>query len=210
MQKVNKKDLQNFIQDNYFDKIDKKVLSILLKDKTTNKNIIWAKNDVNFAYIRQKNSIKLNFDKQKNLKGVYKQFNKSAIEKDVHMKENAAVYTPAFVCNMQNNMFDSLWFKKKNVFNAPLNNGWMVTKNKISFSQNQSWQDYVQLKVLEITCGEAPYIASRYDVLSGKFIDIKNRIGNRFCHNSDGCLRPREQRRIHRKGARPEIQCARQ
>ena len=177
MQKVNKKDLQNLIQESYFDKIDKKVLSILLKDKTTNKNIIWAKNDVNFAYIRQRNSIKLNFDKQNNLKGIYKQFNKSAIEKDVHMKENAAVYTPAFVCNMQNNMFDSLWFKRKNVFNAPLHNGWMVTKNKISFSQNQSWQDYVQLKVLEITCGEAPYIASRYDVLNGKFIDIKNRIG---------------------------------
>ena len=32
-------------------------------------------------------------------------------------------------------------------------------------------------KRLEITCGEAPYIASRYDTVSGEPIEIKRRIG---------------------------------
>lgn len=30
---------------------------------------------------------------------------------------------------------------------------------------------------LEISCGEAPYLVSRYDSVTGKTIKIKNRIG---------------------------------
>ncbi|MCF0217753.1 MAG: restriction endonuclease subunit M [Malacoplasma sp.] len=177
MKKENKEAKSKFIQESYIDKIDKKLLSILLKDKTTNKNIIWAKNDVNFGYTKNKKSIKLDLDHKNNLKGVYKQFDKSDAEKNIRMKENAEVFTPAFVCNLQNNMFDNIWFNRKNVFNTTKKNSWKTNKKKIVFNQNQSWQDYVQLKTLEITCGEAPYIASRYDVLTGNFIDLQNRIG---------------------------------
>ena len=36
---------------------------------------------------------------------------------------------------------------------------------------------YVDSKRLEITCGEAPYIVSRYDAATGDIIPIKDRIG---------------------------------
>ena len=40
-----------------------------------------------------------------------------------------------------------------------------------------SWEEYVYSKRLEITCGEAPYLVSRYDVASGEIIPVTNRIG---------------------------------
>ncbi len=41
----------------------------------------------------------------------------------------------------------------------------------------KAWQDYVRLNRLEITCGEAPYLSSRYDTVSGEIIPVKDRIG---------------------------------
>ena len=37
--------------------------------------------------------------------------------------------------------------------------------------------DYISNKYLEISCGEAPYITSRYDTTTGEFIPVKDRIG---------------------------------
>ena len=39
------------------------------------------------------------------------------------------------------------------------------------------WRSYVDARVLEITCGEAPFIVSRYDAASGELIPIEKRIG---------------------------------
>ena len=36
---------------------------------------------------------------------------------------------------------------------------------------------YVDSKRLEITCGEAPYLVSRYDTTTGEFLPIEKRIG---------------------------------
>lgn len=38
-------------------------------------------------------------------------------------------------------------------------------------------EKYVDAKRLEITCGEAPYLISRYDTTTGKLIPINERIG---------------------------------
>ena len=38
-------------------------------------------------------------------------------------------------------------------------------------------EDYIDSKRLEITCGEAPYLVSRYDASTGEMIDIHKRIG---------------------------------
>lgn len=40
-----------------------------------------------------------------------------------------------------------------------------------------TWQSYVDANRLEITCGEAPYLVSRYDSVTGEPIDISQRIG---------------------------------
>ena len=39
------------------------------------------------------------------------------------------------------------------------------------------WKDYVRLTCLEITCGEGPYLVSRYDTTTGEPIPIDKRIG---------------------------------
>ena len=51
------------------------------------------------------------------------------------------------------------------------------SESKILFSDKQSWQDYVKLRRLEITCGEAPFVVSRYDPATGEEIPVKNRVG---------------------------------
>ena len=51
--------------------------------------------------------------------------------------------------------------------------------DKIEFphKKNKTWQKYVDERRLEITCGEAPYLVSRYDTVTGKPIDLYDRIG---------------------------------
>ena len=39
------------------------------------------------------------------------------------------------------------------------------------------YMDYIKRTVLEITCGEAPYLVSRYDVSTGEIISLENREG---------------------------------
>lgn len=76
-----------------------------------------------------------------------------------------------------NNHCDTEWFGCENVFNVEQNHEWITTENKIEFPDGKSWKDYVNSKRLEITCGEAPYLVSRYDAANGKIIPIHNRIG---------------------------------
>ena len=40
-----------------------------------------------------------------------------------------------------------------------------------------SFLDYIKKTVLEVTCGEAPYLTSRYDAATGNDIAVKDRIG---------------------------------
>ena len=65
------------------------------------------------------------------------------------------------------------------MFNTELEKGWIATHEKIVFpdEKGKSWQDYVKANRLEITCGEAPYLASRYDSVTGQSIPVGERIG---------------------------------
>lgn len=78
------------------------------------------------------------------------------------------------MCNKQNNLIDEEWFGKKDVFNIELNNDWIVNEEKIIMPEGKSWIDYIKDIRLEITCGEAPYLVSRYDTVTGKPIETKN------------------------------------
>lgn len=40
-----------------------------------------------------------------------------------------------------------------------------------------TWEDYVRRTVLEITCGEAPYLVNRYDVVTGEVMLLHERQG---------------------------------
>ena len=52
-----------------------------------------------------------------------------------------------------------------------------MNPQKVTFPKNKTWKDYVRDKRLEMACGEAPYITSRYDTTTGAFIPVNERIG---------------------------------
>lgn len=97
------------------------------------------------------------------------------------VREMAEVFTPSWVCNAQNNLVDSGWFGRENVFNTEIvEDGmqtWIATDSPIQFPEEKTWQEYVDDVRLEVTCGEAPYIVSRYDTTTGEFISVNQRIG---------------------------------
>ena len=53
----------------------------------------------------------------------------------------------------------------------------MSTTSPVKFPEGKTWQQYVKESRLEITCGEAPYIVSRYDTVTGTIIPLEQRIG---------------------------------
>ena len=69
-----------------------------------------------------------------------------------------------------NNYCDEVWFGKANVFNIQRGETWEPVREKIAFTENKTWQDYVESRRLEITCGEGPYLVSRYDAATSKLI----------------------------------------
>ena len=94
----------------------------------------------------------------------------------------AEVFTPSWICNTQNNLIDEAWFGRKDVFNHEVTaedgtHTWEVNPDKIAFPEGRTWKDYVRENRLEITCGEAPYLVSRYDTTTGTFIPVEKRIG---------------------------------
>ena len=107
---------------------------------------------------------------------------KSKQEQTQRAKDKAEVFTPAWICNAQNNLIDEAWFgRKEGLFNAPDPNDphkWINNEEKILFPEGKTWQDYVADMRLEITCGEAPYLCNRYDAVTGEYNqDVKYRIG---------------------------------
>ena len=100
-------------------------------------------------------------------------------------KDKAEVFTPSWVCNAQNNLVDEAWFGRKDVFNheetaADGTHTWTPTEGKIQFpadNKQKTWKKYVTDNRMEITCGEAPYLVSRYDTTTGEPIPIAKRVG---------------------------------
>lgn len=159
--------------------INKELFDVLLKDRTTKKNICWATEHYichGYCYYPQE-PITQNLVTKENTKIIQPRIAKAIKEQTKRTKEKAEVFTPSWVCNEQNNLVDEAWFGRKNVFNIMSGNSWETTKEKIEFPKEKSWKHYVDAKRLEISCGEAPYITSRYDTVSGKEIPIKVRIG---------------------------------
>ena len=167
------------IKENYIYELDDKLLEILLKDHSSNKNIIWATD--NYA-IRGKGYYPHDHIALKSITGrnglvIKPRVKKSKKEQNKRIKDKAEVFTPSWICNIQNNSLNETWFERKNVFNNEIDETWELNKNKITFPEGRTWQDYVKLKVLEISCGEAPYLVSRYDTVSGEWLEVNNRIG---------------------------------
>ncbi len=169
------------IKENCINIEDNRLLGILLKDKTSGRNIIWATDTylsygVGFAPQDYMTKERISGWRGYVIKPLAE---KSEEEQRRRIRNRGEVLTPTWICNKQNNLIDNAWFGRENVFNTENKNGWTVNSDKAVFpnTEGRSWRDYVKAPRLEITCGEAPYLTSRYDTVTGSLIEIENRIG---------------------------------
>jgi len=133
------------------------VLDTLLRDHTTGKNIFWATHDyeeLGSEYSCHSPILPELITGERGMV-IRPRVLKSKEEQTGRAKEMAEVFTPSWLCNAQNNLVEEAWFAEK----------------------GKSWQDYVRTTVLEISCGEAPYLVSRYDATTGEPVPIEKRIG---------------------------------
>lgn len=154
------------------------ILGILLHDNTTKKNIIWAtvhyqNKGLGYSITDEIKPCHLNGK----VRAIRPRIEKSKAEQTKRSKDNAEVFTPSWIVNKQNNLADNAWFGRENRFNTEnQDNSWSPTE-KVVFDGDKTWTDYVGDIRLEVCCGEAPYLVSRYDTVSGEAIENKNRIG---------------------------------
>lgn len=165
------------IREDYLLKIDD-LLEILLQDKTTGKNIMWAsdsyeQNGKKFAPLA---CITTDLVTGKNGNLIQPRAVKSKEEQFYRTRDKAEVFTPLSIIKEMNEACDTK----------------QVTKN--------NWQAYVALLKLEITCGEGPFIVSRYDPVSDSqellpisqrvgFLDKKLRIVSKYCNTQEDWLK---------------------
>lgn len=160
-------------------KWDRKILKILLTDRTMNRNIIWATSDYEFLG-KEYNShlpilIELIINENSNI--IKPRVLKTKENQGNRTKDKAEVFTPSWICNAQNNLVDKAWFERDKVFNIEKEKTWEAITEQIEFPKGKTWKTYVDENRLEITCGEAPYLVSRYDTVTGEPIELENRIG---------------------------------
>lgn len=163
---------------------DPETLRILLRDRSTGRNIRWATKDyLKFGPkgFQEWETIKQSCIIRKNGYVIQPRIDKTADEQRARSIGRAEVFTPSWVCNKQNNLVDAAWFGRTNAgFNTELEKGdlrWKTIAEPIVFPENKPWQTYVKAPRLEVACGEAPYLASRYDSVSGVYIQPFDRIG---------------------------------
>ena len=169
------------IKENDIIEYDKELLPILLKDNSSNHNIIWATdNYVSYGneYIGSE-EIKIELITGGNGNIIKPRVSKNKTEQLIRVRDKAEVFTPSWICNKQNNIVDNAWFGAENIFNTEINKSWKTQSDKIPFptANGKTWQNYVIDTRLEVSCGEAPYLVSRYDTITGESIDVLYRIG---------------------------------
>lgn len=167
------------IKENYIHQLNANLLSILLLDKSSGKNIIWATDNYTKHGFGYQSSDQIQIDNIIHRSGsvIRPRTVKPKSEQAIRVRDKAEVFTPSWVCNSQNNLVDNAWFGRENTFNTETSQSWITSAKKITFPEGKTWQDYVKANRMEISCGEAPYLASRYDTVTGKWIDVRDRIG---------------------------------
>ena len=162
------------IQDEILKINSQHLLDRLLMDKTTKSNIIWATDaytELGAAYHRDKEITVDLITGQHS--GVIKNRARKALEQQSERtRKHAEVFTPLWICEKMNDHIDEMWFgRKQGIHKTDPETGHIV------FTSSKKWRYYVDSRRLEITCGEAPYLVSRYDVSTGDAIPLEKRIG---------------------------------
>lgn len=152
------------------------LLDILLLDRTTKRNIIWATDSyerLGSDYSSDKR-IKTELVTGKNGLLIQPRASKSLAEQRRRTKDKAEVFTPLKIVAQINKAVD--------------------TAVGMNAASKKNWREYVKELKLEITCGEAPFIVSRYNPTASTrklirldrrvgFLDRKLSIVSKYCHN---------------------------
>lgn len=169
------------------------VLDTLLKDKSTGKNIIWATDPpeelqtVMYEPVTDKSQITTQQLGLTHYEVVLPRMMKQTDTQQQRTRKKGEVFSPAWVCNKMNNALDADWFRglgageSAGQFTVELPQGWQTVETPVQFpvckGRTPAWVQYVQSRRLEVTCGEAPFLASRYDAATGEMIPVARRIG---------------------------------
>lgn len=140
----------------------------------TNSQVIWGTDNY------ESKGTDYSFEKPVNdLTIIVPRVEKSKAEQKRRVKEKAEVFTPSWVCNVQNNLVDD-HILYKGAFNSTENDEklWEPSETKVKFDKKYTWLDYVVSRRLEMTCGEAPYLMSPYDTTTGDHIPVRNENGH--------------------------------
>ena len=165
------------IREDYLLKNDH-LLEILLQDKTTGNNILWATDSYDSNGHLFAPTANITTDLITGALGslIQPRAVKSKEEQLLRTRDKAEVFTPLSIVKQMNDACDTM----------------RITKN--------NWQEYVGQLKLEITCGEAPFIVSRYDPVSDKqellpltkrvgFLDKKLRVVSKYCNTQNEWLK---------------------
>ena len=168
----------DIIEQNIYD-ISPELLDILLQDKTTGKRIKWATDNYRKygEEYGQADEITPDLITGQNTFIIHPRVSKALIEQTKRTRDKAEVFTPSWVCNEQNNLVDEAWFGYKGAFNRSRDKAWTINHTPVRFPDGKTWRTYVDARRMEVSCGEAPYLVSRYDTVTGKPIPIERRIG---------------------------------
>lgn len=169
------------------------VLDTLLKDKSTGKNIIWATDPpeelqtVMYEPVTDRSQITTQQLGLTHYEVVLPRMMKQTDTQQQRTRKKGEVFSPAWVCNKMNNALDADWFRglgaeeSAGQFTVELPQGWQTVETPVQFpackGRTPAWAQYVQSRRLEVTCGEAPFLASRYDAATGEMIPVARRIG---------------------------------
>ena len=137
------------------------LLAVLLFDHTTRKNIFWA-TDSYAEYgqdYRWHDRITVEAITGERGQIIMPRALKSRDEQLRRSRQMAEVFTPAWLVRKMNDGIDEEWHSNQKE------------------QGKDAWQGYVLATQLEITCGEAPFLTSRYDTVSGESLPIAERIG---------------------------------
>ena len=154
------------------------ILDKLLIDKTTGKRIIWATDGYSEYGDNYCDRYEISTGSLIGINPVLIQPRafKTLETQQQRTKSKAEVFTPSWIVNKMVNHLDEEWFGRPDVFNIEKDQTWDTKTEKIDL-KGKKWKDYVDRSVLEITCGEAPFIVSRYNASTGEIIPIEKRIG---------------------------------
>jgi len=179
------------ILENDIVKLDESLMPLLLVDRTrttdeVTHHIIWATDNYvsRGGGYQEWDEISVAAVTGKHGRVLRPRVNKSKAEQEHRSRDKAEVFTPVWICNKQNNLIDGAWFGTGvSPFNTEKDEDgshiWVTSEVPIPFptKDGKTWQDYVKDTRLEMACGEAPYLVSRYGVVTGIDIPVPERIG---------------------------------